>query len=736
MVAAVASTAVLRSGEGTGGEGAGALPFALATGSGALLLFAVQPMIAKFILPWFGGGAAVWSVCLLFFQLLLLAGYAYTHLVLTRLRPQAQVLLHGALLLLALAWLPVLPAEGWKPPDGELPLPRILLLLAATIGAPYLLLAATAPLMQYWLALLGPGSQPYRLYAASNAGAVLALLSYPLLAEPLMSRVAQAWTWSIGFVAFAALAIWCGFIVRSRASVARDIEPAAGSITVKAGPLTRSFWWLLPAAGTLLLLAVTNEISRDLAVVPFLLVVPLVLYLLTFILAFDHPRWYQRWLWLPLLAAISLFLAADALLPHVVVGEQALLSPLLWLQQVELSLVERGVLDLALLFVACMALHGELYRLRPPPAQLTAYYMALAAGGVLGSLFVTLAAPVLFDDYREYPLGIVLALVLLACAVGAGAGEAGGPGDREPSQTRRLRWLQGGFALLALGVGLMFYAASSQEDEAVSERVRGFYGVLAIEERSPENFVEHQRVMLHGGIVHGTQFQAPGGRAIPTSYYGYESGVGRVLDDMGDGRPRHVGVVGLGTGTLATYGQPSDRFRFYEIDPEVIRLASRWFTFIEDSPATSVIIPGDARISLEREADQNFDVLVLDAFTGGAIPSHLLTLEAFELYSRHLAEDGIIAVHVSNRYLQLAPIVVRAAEALGYHAIYVSQSDYGYQLRRVSGVSLNSWVLMSPSRTRLEREALLEAEAELPDTRGALRMWTDDWTSLLPILDL
>jgi len=701
---------------------AGLAAFGLTAFAGAFLLFLVQPLIARFILPWFGGSPAVWTTCMLFFQMLLLAGYAGAHLISTRLPLRRQVAVFLALLAVALLLLPIIPGDHWKPPDGAVPALRILLLLAACLGLPYLALSATAPLLQAWFSRVFPGVSPYRLYALSNAGSLLALVAYPLLVEPHLSRHAQAWAWSVGLLAFVLLVAWCGrFAWRASAAASNHAPPVAldenqAQPAASAGAAAnRALWLALPACGVILLLAVTNKICQDIAVIPFLWVLPLGLYLLSFIVSFDNPRWYWRPFWLPLLAAS--------------------LAGVLWVARRDPEMTIQIAVLVAAMFVSCMICHGELFRLRPGPAQLTSFYLAIAAGGALGGLFVAFGASLLFRDYHEFQLGFALVAWLLVAVLAA---------DRSPWSVRA-RPIFGAVLLLLTAAGaaagsLFLYRDARGTLTDVLESRRNFYGVLKVM-RSSGGGSEFQVLELrHGNITHGIQYLAEEKRQTPCSYYVSSSGVGRLMDNFRKPGGRRVAVVGLGAGTMAAWGRADDFFRFYEINEAVEQIARAHFFYLADTAAKVEVAPGDARLTLERETDEGFDIIVLDAFSGDAIPVHLLTREAFAIYLRRLRPGGVIAVHISNRYLDLEPVVRLTAEHFNLRATLISDNGAGHEDEEFADGydtenQYNSdWFLLSRNRQFLELpqiESVAKAAKPIP---AGFQLWTDDRSSLLHVL--
>jgi SAM-dependent methyltransferase len=680
--------------------------------SSAFLLFQVQPLIAKIIVPWFGGVAAVWTVCLLFFQAVLLLGYSYAHLLTRMFARRAQVWIHVGLLSASLLALPIYPGNAWKPSGTGDPALHILLLLAATIGLPYFLLSSTSPLLQAWYAGPAGNRLPYRFYALSNLGSMLALLSYPVLIEPLVSTRHQAMGWSLAYAGFAALCAVLAIASRSdivsRGEVGSEAKP----------PWTQQLLWLaLAACGSALLLSITNHISQNVASVPFLWIVPLALYLLSFILCFAGGRWYWRSLFLRLLvvALMAMTYAMDAdfaQLPF----------------EVLVPLFCSG------LFVCCTFCHGELARRKPDPAHLTSFYLMLSLGGALGALFVALLAPHLFRGLYEMQISLAVCAALLVVVIwrdSQGLFRAG---------TLRPVWL-GLAVLFAAGLGVRLYTTARASSAHTRVTVRNFYGMLRVYERinprlypSPDDPTQpldmnlRYRELLNGTISHGLQFLGPARRKEPTTYYSRDSGVGLALQIAS--RPgMRVGVIGLGAGTIAAYGKEGDTYTFYEINPLVVELAETQFSYLRDSAANTEIVLGDARLSLEREAPREYDVLAVDAFSGDSIPTHLLTREAFAEYFRHLRRDGILAVHISNRYLDLAPVVAAAAHGLHKPAMLVTSAEDDSK-----GVSTSSWVLIT-DRPNFFSNPELQWSGEMLKPGGRELLWTDDYSSLLPILE-
>ena len=657
----------------------------------SFLLFLVQPLIARLILPWFGGTAAVWTTCMLFFQCVLLAGYAYAHATTAKLSPRAQAILHTVLLASAVASLPILPDSSWKPEGGGEPISRILMLLVATVGLPYLLISSTSPLVQAWFSRARPGANPYRLFAVSNFASLLALIGYPLLVEPYLSNGQQVGGWSWMFAAFALLCTSLAWLTSTAASVqtgsnteaAEALPPARGQIAL---------WLGLSATGSVMLLAVTNHITQNIAAIPLLWLAPLTLYLLTFILCFEGRGLYRpRWWWTFVLVWI---------------GGMA------WLlvdpdHQFDLYL-QLGVF-LSGLFVACMFCHGELYRLRPANRYLTAFYLWVSVGGALGGLLVAVVAPMVFKAYHELGIGLA-ACALLAVALYRGLNRAA---------------FAASVAVLAGVTGAVSYEAFKFQDN-VRLSVRNFYGVLRVKEYGTDGEADHLRRLLHGTIMHGEQHLSGPARLTLTSYYQVTSGIGKAIAAKQAGGPIRIGVIGLGIGTLAGYGRKGDIYRFYEINPAVVTIARSEFGYLGDSQARIEIALGDARLTLEREKPQAFDILAIDAFSSDAIPVHLITKEALGVYFRHMKPDGIVAFHVSNRFLDLGPVVAQIAKAHGAFAVNVYEKGEEEKTQ-------SDWVLVSRTQQSLEAadiKAVSEAVAEQP----TWRLWTDDYNNLVQVL--
>lgn len=690
------------------------LPFALAIFTGAFLVFQVQPVLARFILPWFGGSAGVWTVCMLFFQAGLLAGYAYAHVLATSFRIKRQVLVHGALLLGSLFILPLDPHT----PDATSTLPetlQIILVLSKSVGIPFVLLSASAPLMQHWFADVNPGESPYRLYALSNAGSLLALLSYPLWIERVLTVSDQSLLWSIGYFLYLSSVVWCFLLlVRGQGKprfIATETSPES-RVRTRTG---QQFAWLVYSAmGSILLLAITNQLSQDVSVVPFLWVLPLSVYLVTFIICFEHPGWYRRSLWMPA------FIVSAATMVCVLNG---------WLGMGGINLVLQVALYNIVLFTSCMVCHGELVRRRGEVSQLTEFYMHVALGGVLGGLFVGIVATYLFDGYWELPLVIFLTLVVTA----------GAAWNHFRSQETIRLW--GARAVMVIGVFAMAWSfliyIQDQRSEAIYTS-RNFYGVVRVIEED-EGHTTHLRKLRHGNIEHGRQLMDRSLRTSALSYYGARTPVDLVMnhatprtDPLHPTSALRLGVIGLGIGTIATYARDLDTIRFYEINEDVYDLAKNYFSYLSDSRGMVEVVLGDGRRMLEHElkeaGSQKFDVLIVDAFSGDAIPMHLMTTEASELYWRHLNDDGVLIFHISNLHVDLSDVVRNLAAHAGKKAAFVDEEGRGAQ------VSGSSWVMIT-SDDRFLNDPHVKPYIDSWDHTLKPIVWSDEFSNLFDVIE-
>ncbi len=689
--------------------------FALSIFLSAFLIFQVQPVIARFILPWYGGSSMLWTLCLLFFQVVLLAGYSYAHALRLLFRTKEQVIIHLLLLVCALAFLPITPDPALKPVSLDSPLVSILFLLAKTVGVPYLLLSATGPLLQHWFKYAYPHTSPYRLYALSNVGSLTGLLSYPFVVEPLLSLRLQSWLWSGGFFLFALSCASCALTLRGSKQTGDDCLDQPVVLSTPPPITDRVLWILLPCNASALLLASTSQISQDIASVPLIWLLPLSLYLLSFIVCFDRAKWYQRRVWIPALIVSSLL----AIFAHEL-GSNS-------------SITFQIAVYSSLLFSGCMICHGELVRIKPHPDRLTGFYLYIALGGSLGSIFVSLIAPHIFNGYWELQLSWIAVFILLGACLFRG-------------NQYRLAW-SGTLARIAwsLLIGVITLSLFSQIDNWKSKAIymqRNFYGVLRVLEFHDNKAIPaRSRLLFSGTIMHGSQvLDDSQTRLTPTAYYAKESGVGTAIHQHPEYRNRqatddvfHIGVVGMGVGTIAALCEKNDNIVFYEINPQVIEVGDKYFSFLQDSPATWQAVLGDARISMEQELlnDQarGFDVLAIDAFTGDAVPVHLLTIESFQLYWKHLNPDGILAVHITNRHLDLSGVVRMAAIKLGKTVIKISSEADDTSL-----ISTATWMLMSSNQAFLSAPNVIKKSADQVDETADADLWTDDYSNLFQVI--
>jgi len=698
----------------------------------AFLLFQIQPMIGKFILPWFGGTPAVWSTVMLFFQVLLTGGYAYAYWLMKRGRKQTTIhiglILFAYLVLASLAFIwksPITPDASWKPVDVSSPTLNIFRLLSVSVGLPYFILAANSPLMQAWFSRIHVDRSYARLYAISNAGSLLGLLVYPVLIEPNLSLRSQGWMWSVGFALFGLFAIWIA-VLHGRASPPLKLQTDSVSSTERPSAALMSLWVALSGTASLFLLSITNQISQEVAVIPFLWILPLALYLLSFILTFSGERGYNRKLYAALFigaVVLTLFVLLNATRLHV------------YWQIIAYSL---------LLFSACMLCHGELYLLRPEADHLTSFYLMVSVGGALGGLFVSLVAPLIFNGYWELFVGLAMTMAILMSLRGQRpkqshndriASTSQGEIASRKSVARKDILARARFVFFVFGLTTVMLVLVGSFFSGSLFAKRNFYGVIRVNQDQVGEPPRPAYLMAHGITVHGLQFVGDD-RDLPTTYYVRGGGAGlAILNHPRYGQGLRVGMLGVGAGTLAIYGQPGDVYRLYEINPVVTDLAEGrggYFSFVQDSQADVTMVLGDARISLEREfadnGSQRFDVLALDTFSSDSIPVHLVTREAFALYLDHLVPDGIIAAHITNLHLDLQPVFWQLAREFNLHMVrvnYEGDDDGGYA---------SHWILLARDPALLDIPAIQEHAVDLNGYSTDLKLWTDDYSNLFQIL--
>jgi len=711
----------------------------------AFLLFQVQPLIAKFILPWFGGSAAVWSASLLFFQLLLLAGYFYAHLLIRYVKPRRQMWTHGILLALSLATLPIVPSARWKPAGFGDPTLKILLLLGVTIGLPYTLLSSTSPLLQAWYVRTNKGGLPYRLFALSNFGSFLALLSYPFVIEPHLALSRQAAIWSIIYAVFAlacGIAAWKSDVPWAEVAQAESDGEAAPTLGRKV------FWVALAACASTLLLATTVHLTQNVAPIPLLWVVPLSIYLLSFILCFESGRLYQRWIFMPLLvAALWLFARGNAQYEN------------------NDDLLKQLIPGLCLaLFVCCMVCHGELAKSKPAPRYLTQFYLMVSLGGALGGVFVAIIAPHLFHSYLEMPIAVAGCAVLAAIALWEDESGVGiavcalAPAvalwniDLPIRVIQSNEWIHGLVCVAAAGVvaflsrtamwrhAFLLAAAAGltghlgrvefTDQTYYTKAYRNFYGLLRVRDdpADPSTNYPAVRTLIYGTINHGTEIKVDNGGRVSTSYFGLNSGVNRAIRAKGSSGPIRIGVIGLGAGVTASLARAGDTLHYYEINPLIPQIANSEFSFLPECPADKHIYMGDGRLILESLPSENLDFMVVDAFSSDAIPMHLLTREALQIYLRHLKPDAVLVFHISNRYLDLEPVVSTVAKANGFSGITVADDG-----ETESYYISSTWMVLSRDPSIFNSPILQDVSVRPMRIDPGFRAWTDDFSNIVQI---
>ncbi len=689
------------------------LVFAATMGLAGFLLFQIQPVMAKYILPWFGGSATTWIVCMLFFQVALLVGYAYAYAVTRPFTLKTQVALQIGLLLLALVILPITPSDTWKPTGSDNPTGTIIALLTVSAGLPYAVLATTSPLLQRWLTRMDAAIDVSRLFAVSNFGSFLGLLSYPFVFERVSSSREQTVWWSWAFVVYAALFSACAFIAIRRGLTDEGREREADPVSHERGQRDGSapfFWIAYAALGSVLLLATTNQITQWSAVVPFLWVAPLSLYLLTFVIAFGNQHFYDRTLY----TVVFFLLSATTFV--------------LFRPDTSADLVLQIGLQCATLFSGCMICHAEMVRLKPEPRRLPGFYLATAMGGALGGIVVALVAPLVFSDYWEHPATLAVIAVSVFLLV-----------LRHEAATAR--WI-GPAAVIA---GLVFIVSLSAYlyreivgARDVVARVRNFYGVVKVVKTDADDAGEASVVMQQAGVDQGSQFLTPARRAEPACAFNAASGVGQAIllnrkrREKPDA-PIRIGIVGLGAGMVAVHGRAGDLIRYYELNPAVADLADRHFSFVRDTPAKVEIVLGDGRLILEREAlnggSQRFDVIVMNAFRGASPPMHLMTQEAYGVYLKHLEPDGILAVNFELDTFEMAPLHRGLAAASGLTVNWVETPESEDCDDPVS------WALYTRDSGFWSAPPVKAAISPWRDGATSRLVWTDRDSNLMSIID-
>ena len=683
----------------------------------AFLLFQVQPILARYILPWYGGTPAVWTTCMLCFQIGLLAGYTYAHGLVAGFRghPRKQAAIHFCLILASLVFLPITPTDTMKPEATADPTWGIVLLLLKTVGLPFIVISASGPLIQHWFFSASKSASPYRLYAVSNFGSLLGLLSYPFLFEPLFGLRQQTQLWSVTYIVYGICATLCAWgFIQNRPSTKAHSEGATSSPAPTFQ--NRISWGVFAALGSIVLLATTNQMCQDVAVVPFLWVLPLSLYLITFIISFDHARWYHRGIWIPL-TTVSV-----AALVYLLNQDYA---------DVELHISIQVGIYLSAMFSCCMVCHGEMVRLKPAPTYLTSFYLVVSLGGAIGGILVSQVAPRIFIGMWELHLSLLAVALMIGYRIFQDT-RSGVIVNRFWLALFSLFWIQVVFTMSFF----LWLHIEDQIDGAVASK-RSFYGSLRVYDGNVGKS-NHWRALYHGRINHGRQYlDYETFRAKPSTYYMQFSGAGLAFDFHPKRLTQpeqaiNIGVVGLGTGTLASYANSSDSIRFYEINPDVETLAREYFSYLKECPADLSIKLGDARITLEAELaageSNQFDLLFVDAFSGDSIPIHLFTEEAFDTYLKHLAPDGILVVHITNLHIDLSDPVRVLGDVFDLESIWVAR----HSKRR--GEYYSNWVLMSRQPETLNKIKSQDLHTDWEREEARLIHWTDDYSNLLTVI--
>jgi hypothetical protein len=680
----------------------------------AFLVFQIQPIISKIILPWFGGGASVWTTCMLFFQSFLLVGYLYAYLLTKILRVKYQIVVHFACLLFSLFLLPTNIADIQNVVITGSPTWAVLWVLFLGLGFPYLILSANTPLLQNWFTSETNGRNPYRLYAISNIGSFLALVSYPVVIEPFMPLDWQIKLWSSIYCVFVLLVGWIFFITVKQNNIVRVCIPEQ-VVKQKMGPFRLVLWFMLSALGVILLVSTTNALTQNIPPVPFLWLAPLSIYLLTYVMAFSNFAIYVRNFWLPFFMLLSFV----ALLIYFIGGQFDIITQLL--------------IYLLILLCGCMICHGELNSLKPQQGNTTLFYLVLSAGGVGGSFLVSFVAKTLFDEFLEFPLAILSVLLLASVSLWWNK-QSHLPTPKSSKYNadanKHLSILAAGSAIVSLVWLLAFTGLNNRYQQYDIAKARNFYGILTVKDIT-EGKVNERR-LIDGTTSHGSQSLPLSALALPLSYYRPGTGVQLVIEEMSSHNPAlQVGIIGLGVGALAAYGKFGDHYTFYELNPLVADFANQYFSYLDSANAEVHVKLGDARVTLQNELDLGkknaFDLLVIDAFSGDLIPTHLMTHEAFLLYQQHIKNQGVMALHISNRHLSLLPVIMHHSKSLNMQVMLfetpgnVNEHDA-------------QWVVLTNNSQLIQSPNLIYRQTEI--TNGQYRdvLWTDDYSSLLPIL--
>ena len=655
--------------------------------------------MGKYLLTQFGGGPEIWTTCMFFFQMVLVLGYGYAYLISRLFSKKIQVFLYVTLIICLFFMFPLEPAKTLALCCSDNPRFQIFIFLFSLIGIPFLVLSSTGPVVQNWFVWTNPEASPYRLYSLSNTASLLALISYPLFFEPIFSRDLECLFWSWGLVFFSILCCGCAIWVLKSFSISSPLENKKNVMAEKPSIGASLLWFGLSASASLELLAITNKICQSLPIVPFLWVLPLSLYLISFIICFHHSRWYIR----------PLFLGVFVLSVSWVIFTQ-------YSDKDTFTGIQRICIYSALLFILCMICHGELFRLRPHPKYLTWYYFIISFGGAFGGFFAAGIAPLIFKTYQELHIGLLFICVLVLLS------------NEDKSRgynTKKWVWSAG---VLICGFVAIFYARELITDRTVAI-TRNFFGVISIWERDQDDPDFHRFSMESGMIIHGLQFKDPQKSLQPTGYYGQNSGFGLTMKYFPRQEKRRIGAVGLGIGTILSYSKSNDYFRFYEINPEVKKLAETEFSYLADAKGQMQIILGDARVSLEKEVNQDFDILVLDAFNGAAVPVHLLTKESFDIYLRHLKPDGVIASHISSRNVDLLRVMARIAAHMKLRCLFIEN-----RRRKTEGVFSSKWALLTNNEKFIKRIEKCNGAINYPVDSAQIDLWSDDHVNMLEVI--